>query len=102
MLGFTTTEVDAYKMNEYLKKRKNWQISSIHLPKGLHVSVTLANCENVRKHLANDVRETIQALKDANDTKETTTSAIYGASSTVPSEDLGDKMLQKLLSVSYR
>ena len=59
MIAFVTTEVDSYKVNDYLSKQKGWKISAIHLPKGLHVSVTLSNCENVKTKLAKDVREAI-------------------------------------------
>jgi hypothetical protein len=37
-------------------------MEDLDIPKALHVSVTLANCDNVRKKLAGDVREAIEYL----------------------------------------
>jgi glutamate/tyrosine decarboxylase-like PLP-dependent enzyme len=54
-IGFQTTSVSIFAVSDYLIKQKQWNISPIHLPDALHISLTVANCENVKKHLAADV-----------------------------------------------
>lgn len=101
VVAFQIDVVDCFNVSALLSKEKDWKISALHLPKALHVSVTLANCDNVKKRLANDVREAIESLKTTPQT-ESPTSAIYGASATIPSESMGDEMLRKILSVTYK
>lgn len=63
-LAFQTLEVDCFTVSSYLSFQKKWKISSLHLPKALHVSVTPSNCESVRNKLAADVKEAIEKLKN--------------------------------------
>jgi glutamate/tyrosine decarboxylase-like PLP-dependent enzyme len=56
VLAFLIDLVDCYSVSSYLMKEKGWKISALHIPKGLHVSVTLANCGNVKNKLASDVK----------------------------------------------
>jgi glutamate/tyrosine decarboxylase-like PLP-dependent enzyme len=62
VVAFQIDPVDCYSVSALLAKDKGWKISTLHIPKALHVSVTLANCDNVRKKLAGDVREVIEYL----------------------------------------
>lgn len=63
VVAFMIDIIDCFSVSSYLALEKNWKISSLHLPKALHVSVTLSNCEQVKKNLASDVSEAIQKLK---------------------------------------
>lgn len=63
MIAFETTTVPCFNVLAHLSKEKNWKISAIHLPNGIHLSVTLGNCDNVRDKLAADVREAMEKLK---------------------------------------
>lgn len=63
VLAFQTDIVDCFSVSSFLTKEKGWKISAIHLPKGLHISVTLANCNNVGQNLAKDVKEAIEKVK---------------------------------------
>lgn len=55
-MAFDISVVNVFAVCSYLEKNKGWHLSAIHKPKGMHVSVTPANAENVRDNLAKDVR----------------------------------------------
>ena len=55
VIAFNTKKVDVYSVASYLNTKKGWALSTLHRPKGIHVSITPANCENVRFNLAKDV-----------------------------------------------
>lgn len=59
VIAFSTSEpeLSSLALGDYLNQQKSWNISTVHKPNGLHISVTHANCENVRKNLAKDVAE---------------------------------------------
>lgn len=65
------------------------------------MSVTLGNCDNVKKRLASDVKEAIEKLI-ANPRKESTTAALYCASANIPNESMGEEMIRKVLSTTYK
>ena len=56
VLAFETTTVPCFNVLAHLSKEKNWKIPAIHLPIGIHLSVTLGNCDNGRNKLAADVK----------------------------------------------
>ena len=58
-MAFEIDVVDCYSVSAFLMKERGWKISSLHIPKGLHVSVTPSNCNNVKNKLAVDVKEAI-------------------------------------------
>lgn len=101
VVAFQIDVVDCFSVSSLLAKEKGWKISALHIPKGLHVSVTLANCDNVKNKLASDVREAIEILKTLPQ-KETSTAALYGASATLPSEAMGEEMLKKIMSITFK
>jgi hypothetical protein len=63
--------------------------------------VTLTNYENVGKNLANDVQEGIEALKKKGG-KESATAAVYGASASLPSAEMGEEMLRTIMKMSFK
>lgn len=65
VIAFTTTDPDCshLSLSDFLNYEKKWNISSIHKPDGIHVSVTLANADNVREKLAKDVEEGLVYLR---------------------------------------
>jgi hypothetical protein len=71
-----------------LNREKKWNISPIHIPNGIHLSLTLANCNNAANQLAIDVKEAIASLK-ANPPKKSSTGAIYGATASLPNDNMG-------------
>ncbi len=85
----------------YLKKEKHYDISPIHLPNGIHISITLANCDNMMRNLANDVIESIKFLKE-NPPKQSSTAAVYGASAALPTADVGDDFLKVIIGATLK
>jgi len=57
LFAFNVKGLDVYTLATVLKKERGWDISPVHLPKGVHVCVTPANYENVSKNFAKDVSE---------------------------------------------
>lgn len=57
VIGFTTNGpgLSHLSLGDFLTQEKHWNISTVHKPNGLHISVTHANSENVRNKLAKDV-----------------------------------------------
>lgn len=51
------------QLTDYLKHEKKWNISSIHKPYGIHISVTIANADNVKNHLSKDVKDGLEYIK---------------------------------------
>lgn len=47
-LAFDTTEVDVYALCQFMKEKRGWHMSSLHLPKSTHICITPANVANVR------------------------------------------------------
>ena len=78
-LAFVSETINCFALSSYLNKEKGYDISPIHLPNGIHISVTLANCKKMLEDLTNDVVEGLKYLK-SNPPKESSTAAIYGAS----------------------
>lgn len=56
-------EISPLALSDYLCREKKWNISPIHKPLGIHVSVTLANCDAVKNELAGHVKEGLEYLK---------------------------------------
>lgn len=54
-LAFTSENVSCLDLSSYLNKEKGYDISPIHLPNGIHLSMTLANCEKMQTELGKDV-----------------------------------------------
>jgi len=84
-----------------LNKEKGYDISPIHLPNGIHISMTLANCEKMQNDLANDILAGFEFLK-TNPPKESAAAAIYGASSTIPTSDMGDEFLKIIMGATLK
>lgn len=42
-LAFNTETISCFDLCSYLKNQKDYDISPIHLPNGIHISMTLAN-----------------------------------------------------------
>jgi hypothetical protein len=55
VFAFNPTIVTCFDLSLKLDKSKGWNIAPIHMPNGIHLSVTLANYENVANKLAKDV-----------------------------------------------
>lgn len=101
VFAFDTSVVDVYSLASHLQKTKGWHFSSIHLPKGVHFCVTPANYENARDRLSRDVKEAIEYLKTIK-SEQTTTAAVYGASASLPGEDMSDDMLKCILKACFK
>lgn len=65
------------------------------------MSVTLSNHHQVKHSLAKDVRAAIEFLKKE-PPKETALAALYGASSALPSQDLGEEMIKTIMCTTYK
>ena len=63
--------------------------------------VTLANCENIRNNLAKDVAEGIEILKKSG-SKDSASAAVYGASSSLPSAEMGEEMLRSIMKMCFK
>lgn len=48
VVAFDTTIVDIYAVADHLEKNKNWHLAAIHLPRGVHIGITLSNIKNVK------------------------------------------------------
>ena len=59
VIAFTSTNpyVSHLALTDFLKHERKWNISAIHKPNGIHVSVTLANADNVKNRLSKDVKD---------------------------------------------
>lgn len=101
VVAFVIDVADCYSVASLLGKERGWKISSIHLPKGLHVSVTLANCDNVKNKLAADVRDAVEKVK-LQPQPLNSNAALYGAAATVPSEAMGEDIIKVLMSTCYK
>ena len=61
-------------LTDFLKHERNWNISSIHKPNGIHISVTLANADNVKNRLAQDIKDGFEYASKNNKTKQSMSS----------------------------
>lgn len=57
--SYSTPYISCFDIVSYLVKVKGWELSPIHLPNGIHVSMTLANYEAISKQLPIDVKSAI-------------------------------------------
>lgn len=64
VLAFYSDDIDPFSISNFLDKQRGWKISPTHKPNALHVSVTVANYENVRTKLIQDVRDAVELLKN--------------------------------------
>ena len=77
-------------------------MAPIHKPHGLHVSLTLANYENVVNNLDKDVREGIEYLRKENKDKESAAAALYGSATKIPTGFLVDEVLRCCVRASLK
>lgn len=85
-----------------MNQQKSWNISTVHKPNGLHISVTHANCENVRKNLARDVAEGVEYVRAKKELKESMSSALYGTATKIPTDGMETQVLKLLLGASMK
>ncbi len=100
-LAFTSENVSCLDLSSYLNKEKGYDISPIHLPTGIHISMTLANCEKMQAELAKDIIAGFEYLK-TQPAKSSAAAAIYGASSTIPTADMGDEFLKVIMGATLK
>ncbi len=100
-LAFSTDNVSCLDLSSYLNKEKGYDISPIHLPDGIHISVTLANCEKMQSDLDKDIKSGFEFLK-TQPPKSSAAAAIYGASSTIPTSDMGDEFLKVIMGATLK
>jgi sphinganine-1-phosphate aldolase len=101
VLAIDTTDIDIYDVCQYLKEKKGWHMSSLHLPKCAHICITPANVANVSENLSKDVKEACDHLKKNGAKKKSDTAALYGATATFPKADMGDDLLRVLMKVMF-
>ena len=100
-LAFTSESVSCLDLSSYLNKEKGYDISPIHLPTGIHISITLANCEKMQRELGKDIMAGFEFLK-TQPAKSSAAAAIYGASSTIPTADMGDEFLKVIMGATLK
>ena len=101
VIAFDTTEVNVYDVNDYLGKEKGWHLSPLHLPRGCHIGLTPANCENVRDNLVGEIREAINFLKQRPG-KSGDSAALYGATAKIPSAEMGEDMMRTFVAAVFK
>ena len=87
---------------DYLNKEKDWKIAPIHKPNGIHISLTLANYENVAEKLPDDIREGLKFLKDSKPEKESATTVLYGSTTKIPTGFLQNEVLKCCIRASLK
>lgn len=65
VISFTTSDpgVSSLRLGDFLSHEKKWNLSALHKPSGIHISVTLANANQVIENLAKDVEEGLHFIK---------------------------------------
>jgi len=89
-------------LGDYLSHEKKWNLSSLHKPYGIHISVTLANHSQVINNLAKDVQDGLQFLKSKGKVKESVASALYGTSAKIPTDGMEHDILKLLMAASLK
>ena len=75
-------------------------MSALHLPKSVHICITPANAQNIKKYFVKNVKEAIDELKKY-PPKQCDTAAIYGATAQLPSSELGEEMMRTAMKVTF-
>ena len=55
VIAFTPTECSHLALSDFLNHNRSWNVAPIHKPDGIHISLTLANYENVKNKLPKDI-----------------------------------------------
>jgi hypothetical protein len=100
VISFRSTEFCSYKLSSYLGRERNWDLSSLHRPEGIHISVTIANEGKVNSDLARDIRDGIEAVKQDPKKYKGSTEALYGGTAEIPDTSIREEIL-KLILQSY-
>jgi hypothetical protein len=65
VISFTTTEpgYSPLTLGDFLSHERKWNLSALHKPSGIHISVTLANANQVINNLSKDVEDGLQHIR---------------------------------------
>lgn len=98
VISFRPNDISSYKLSSFLGREKGWDLSSLHRPEGIHISVTPANQAKVRSDLARDVKEGIEAVIRDPIKYKGSTEALYGGTANIPDTNVRESILKLILS----
>lgn len=88
---------------DFLNYERGWSVAPIHKPDGLHLSLTLANYENIKNNLFDDVNDGIRYLEEnSKNNKESAATALYGANTKIPTGFLQSEVLKCCIRASLK
>lgn len=102
VIAFRCTEISSLDLADYLNHEYSWGVSSLHKPVAIHVSLTLANYENVVNKLPEDVKKGLKALETEGVKKKSASSKIYGANTEIPTGHMQEEVLRCVVGASMK
>jgi sphinganine-1-phosphate aldolase len=98
VVSFRPKDIGSYKLSSFLGRERGWELSSLHRPEGIHISVTPSNQEKVRTNLVKDVKDGITAVIREPEKYKGSTEALYGGTANIPDTNVRESILKLILS----
>jgi sphinganine-1-phosphate aldolase len=94
------TKLNIFDVSDEMKKIRSWQLNVLQNPPAVHIAVTSANAETVKKYFIADLRRAVNVSLGKAVIGTSDTAAFYGASAQAP-VDLLDEFAAFFLDASY-
>ena len=110
VLSFTSSEMDIYGLNDFLKKR-GWMLNPLQYPVGLQFSMTLLQThKGVAERFIDDVRAGVAELRNENEQRKrqglpprtsANSATMYGSQQRIPDRTILDMVMKLYLNGYY-
>uniref|UniRef100_A0A914E360 sphinganine-1-phosphate aldolase n=1 Tax=Acrobeloides nanus TaxID=290746 RepID=A0A914E360_9BILA len=101
IVSFTSDKIDIHRFQDMMNRRE-WQLSALQFPSGVHLMVTLNHTkEGVVEEFLSDCREVVKNIVDNPSKKAEGAAALYGMAQKIPDRSIVREFANAYLDTCY-